>query len=112
MYRVRTVHRFMETLNGSNSLFDRVFFTRTGIHFARKRSRRCLHRAGLGAKLPPKFKSERLLRMTSIQRFAMDGPVLIRPKLHGDERGYFFEAFRQDWFEREIAAGVAFVQDN
>lgn len=50
--------------------------------------------------------------MTNIQRFAMDGPVLIRPKLHGDERGYFFEAFRQDWFEREIAAGVVFVQDN
>jgi dTDP-4-dehydrorhamnose 3,5-epimerase len=50
--------------------------------------------------------------MLDIQRFAIDGPVLIRPKVHGDARGYFFEAFRQDLFEREVAPGVAFVQDN
>lgn len=50
--------------------------------------------------------------MTDIQRFAIDGPVLLRPKAHGDDRGYFFEAFRQDFFEREVAPGVVFVQDN
>lgn len=71
-----------------------------------------LHPLELGAKLAPQFKRERFLRMTDIQRFAIDGPALIRPRLHGDERGYFFESFRQDWFEREIAAGIAFVQDN
>jgi dTDP-4-dehydrorhamnose 3,5-epimerase len=32
--------------------------------------------------------------------------------VHGDARGYFFEAFRQDIFERDVAPGVAFVQDN
>lgn len=30
-------HRFPDTSNGCNSLFDRVFFARTGIHRARKR---------------------------------------------------------------------------
>jgi len=29
----------METVKDSRSLFKRVFFTRTGIHFARKRSK-------------------------------------------------------------------------
>ncbi|WP_029076259.1 dTDP-4-dehydrorhamnose 3,5-epimerase [Kaistia adipata] len=50
--------------------------------------------------------------MTDIQRFAIDGLALLRPKVHGDDRGYFFEAFRQDVFEREVAPGVVFVQDN
>lgn len=50
--------------------------------------------------------------MTTIERFAIEGPALIHPKVHGDARGYFFEAFRQDLFQREVDTGVAFVQDN
>lgn len=50
--------------------------------------------------------------MTDTERFAIAGPALIRPKVHGDERGYFFEAFRQDLFERDVAPGITFVQDN
>ena len=41
----------------------------------------------------------------------IEGLVIIEPKVHGDERGYFFESFS----ERDFAAGVAetsFVQDN
>ena len=36
---------------------------------------------------------------------------VIKPKVFGDERGYFFESFRQNWFEESVAP-VKFVQDN
>jgi dTDP-4-dehydrorhamnose 3,5-epimerase len=43
--------------------------------------------------------------------FAVDGPALILPRMIGDSRGYFMEAFKADWFRTTIA-DVAFVQDN
>lgn len=43
--------------------------------------------------------------------YSVPGPVLITPKKHGDERGYFMETFKDAWF-RENVADVAFVQDN
>lgn len=36
---------------------------------------------------------------------------IIEPKVFGDERGFFLETFRDDWF-REHIADVTFVQDN
>ncbi|GGD57699.1 dTDP-4-dehydrorhamnose 3,5-epimerase [Lacimicrobium alkaliphilum] len=36
---------------------------------------------------------------------------LIQPKVFGDERGFFLETFRDDWF-RAHCADVHFVQDN
>lgn len=41
----------------------------------------------------------------------LDGPVLIEPRVHGDERGFFVETYQSD---RYRAAGIAvdFVQDN
>ncbi len=38
--------------------------------------------------------------------------LLIEPKVHGDERGYFVETFRHDLFEQAIGHSVNFVQDN
>ncbi len=38
--------------------------------------------------------------------------VLIKPKVFGDERGYFVETFRQDKFEAALGYQVDFVQDN
>jgi len=38
--------------------------------------------------------------------------LVIQPKLHGDERGYFVETFRQDKFEEALGYKVKFVQDN
>jgi len=43
--------------------------------------------------------------------YGLDGPVLIRPKRHGDDRGWFMETFKDAWF-REAVADVGFVQDN
>ncbi len=36
---------------------------------------------------------------------------IIEPNVFGDERGFFLETFRTDWFKRECA-DVEFVQDN
>ncbi|NCO14572.1 MAG: dTDP-4-dehydrorhamnose 3,5-epimerase [Shewanella sp. CG18_big_fil_WC_8_21_14_2_50_42_11] len=38
--------------------------------------------------------------------------VLIEPKVHGDQRGYFVETFRQDKFEQAVGYKVDFCQDN
>ncbi|MCP9480093.1 dTDP-4-dehydrorhamnose 3,5-epimerase family protein, partial [Marisediminitalea aggregata] len=36
---------------------------------------------------------------------------IIEPRVFGDERGFFMETFRTDWFKSECA-DVDFVQDN
>ncbi|HET9074672.1 MAG TPA: dTDP-4-dehydrorhamnose 3,5-epimerase [Solirubrobacteraceae bacterium] len=41
----------------------------------------------------------------------LDGPRLIEPTVHGDERGFFVESFRADVLA-EAGVGVQFVQDN
>lgn len=38
--------------------------------------------------------------------------ILIKPKVFGDERGYFVETFRQDKFEEATGYAVNFCQDN
>lgn len=38
--------------------------------------------------------------------------VIIEPKVHGDERGYFVETFRQDQLEAFLGFKVNFCQDN
>ena len=38
--------------------------------------------------------------------------ILIEPTVHGDDRGYFVETFRQDLFEEALGYQVNFVQEN
>ena len=38
--------------------------------------------------------------------------ILIEPTVHGDERGYFMESFKQDVFENALGYKVNFIQDN
>jgi len=38
--------------------------------------------------------------------------ILIEPTVHGDDRGYFVETFRQDLFEKAAGNKVNFIQDN
>lgn len=49
--------------------------------------------------------------MTTILPTRLSGPVLVEPRVFGDERGFFFEAFHRDAYE---AVGITadFVQDN
>ena len=40
------------------------------------------------------------------------GLFILEPVIHGDARGYFFEAFNQKDFDEAVGAHVTFVQDN
>ncbi len=42
----------------------------------------------------------------------LNGVVLLKPKVFGDDRGYFSETFRQDEFEEAIGHKINFIQDN
>lgn len=37
--------------------------------------------------------------------------IIIEPKVFGDERGYFFEPFKKQWFEENVC-DTQFIQDN
>ena len=41
----------------------------------------------------------------------LDGPVLVKPAVHGDERGFFMETYRRSAYE-ELGVDEDFVQDN
>lgn len=47
-----------------------------------------------------------------IENTAFKGLFVLRPKVFGDARGYFFESFRQDVLEKALGRPVNFVQDN
>ena len=47
----------------------------------------------------------------NIIKTAIEGVVIIEPKVFGDERGYFFESFSQREFEEKVCK-TTFVQDN
>jgi dTDP-4-dehydrorhamnose 3,5-epimerase len=48
-----------------------------------------------------------------VQPTALPGVVVIEPSVHGDERGFFMESYREQWHEQAgIAPGLSFVQDN
>jgi len=45
-------------------------------------------------------------------RTAIEDVVIIEPEVHGDERGYFVETFREDKLETFLGFKVNFCQDN
>jgi dTDP-4-dehydrorhamnose 3,5-epimerase len=47
----------------------------------------------------------------NITKTAIEGVVIIEPKLFNDSRGYFFESYNKKAFDEEVAK-VDFVQDN
>lgn len=42
---------------------------------------------------------------------AIPDVLIFKPKVWGDERGYFYESFRQQWFD-DLGLNLSFVQDN
>jgi len=38
--------------------------------------------------------------------------VILQPKIFGDNRGYFFESFNQEDFDKHIGRNIKFCQDN
>lgn len=51
------------------------------------------------------------LKIMEVVKTAIDGVVIIEPRVFKDSRGYFFESFSQREFEEKVAP-VRFVQDN
>lgn len=49
--------------------------------------------------------------MINVIKTAIEGVVIIEPKVFGDARGYFFESFSQKEFDEKVRP-VKFVQDN
>lgn len=47
-----------------------------------------------------------------IQRFDIEGLLLIKPQIFGDDRGYFIESFNSERFKQETGITVDFIQDN
>lgn len=48
----------------------------------------------------------------NIEQTQLKGCVVIKPRVFGDERGYFFESFSQKIFREQTGSDVVFVQDN
>ena len=46
------------------------------------------------------------------QHPAIPDVVLIEPKVHGDDRGFFYESYNQAQFKAAVGKTVQFVQDN
>ena len=46
-----------------------------------------------------------------IKKTNIEGLVLIEPNIHEDNRGYFMESFKKDWFAKNFPK-INFIQDN
>jgi dTDP-4-dehydrorhamnose 3,5-epimerase len=47
-----------------------------------------------------------------VTKTALDGVLILEPRVFGDNRGYFYEAFNQRTFEEATGVHTLFVQDN
>lgn len=46
------------------------------------------------------------------ERLAIPEVILLKPKVFGDERGFFMESWNQEVFDRIVGEPIRFVQDN
>jgi len=47
-----------------------------------------------------------------IKKFEIDGLMLMEPRVHRDQRGYFFEIFNANTFRKNTGIEIEFIQDN
>ena len=47
-----------------------------------------------------------------VETTAIDGVLILQPKVFGDARGFFLESFNQNAFDAAVGHHVGFVQDN
>ena len=47
-----------------------------------------------------------------VTKTAIEGMLIVEPKVFGDSRGLFFESFNQQAFDAAVGRPVSFVQDN
>ncbi|MEO9656072.1 dTDP-4-dehydrorhamnose 3,5-epimerase [Marinomonas sp.] len=48
----------------------------------------------------------------NVIKTAIEGMVIVEPKVFGDERGFFLETFQAERYEMEAGISLPFVQDN
>jgi dTDP-4-dehydrorhamnose 3,5-epimerase len=48
----------------------------------------------------------------NVETTAIDGVLILQPKVFGDARGFFLESFNQNAFDAAVGRHVDFVQDN
>jgi dTDP-4-dehydrorhamnose 3,5-epimerase len=48
----------------------------------------------------------------NVEHTAIDGVLILQPKVFGDQRGFFMESFNQQRFDEAVGMPTAFVQDN
>ena len=51
-------------------------------------------------------------QLTTPDGRTIEGPLLIKPNVFGDERGWFFESWNQQRFDAAVGESVVFSQDN
>ena len=51
-------------------------------------------------------------QLTNDQGHALEGPLLIKPRVFGDDRGWFYESWNQRSFNEAVGEEVVFSQDN
>ena len=51
-------------------------------------------------------------QLTTTDGRTIEGPLLIKPRVFGDERGWFFESWNQQRFDAAAGESVVFSQDN
>ena len=51
-------------------------------------------------------------QLTTTDGRTIEGPLLIKPNVFGDERGWFFESWNQQRFDAAVGESVFFSQDN
>jgi dTDP-4-dehydrorhamnose 3,5-epimerase len=47
-----------------------------------------------------------------VEQLGLDGLLLVRPRVFGDDRGHFFEVFNEREFKKATGLDLRFVQDN
>lgn len=48
----------------------------------------------------------------NVTKTRLPGVLIIEPRVHGDERGFFLETFQADRYARQVGISLPFVQDN
>ena len=51
-------------------------------------------------------------QLQSLEGLTIEGPLLIKPQVFGDDRGWFYESWNQRTFDEAVGEPVLFSQDN
>ena len=51
-------------------------------------------------------------QLQSLEGLTIEGPLLIKPQVFGDDRGWFYESWNQRTFDEAVDEPVLFSQDN